>query len=401
MRYKTNKQEMIFFLIYIIYIIAVLADYTVFSENSMYALIFKGMRYFCYFFAAIKVIRDSYYNKEFLEVLFVLACIILTVLFSGNKTFAFYFLMILSAKDINIRKIIKMTCYVQVITLLLCVGLSQVGILQDYIFDPNGRGRHGLGFVWTTTAPILFFFFMMSYIYLRKEKMHTLEFIILEVLNYWLFIKTDARMSFYLSSLMLVFVFVMRFYWQNRDDIRMKNKILVLAPVFMCCVALVLHAAYDSSSESWNALNSLLSGRLALGYNGLEEYGMTLFGQPIRWIGFSHSAASGTYNYVDCSYLQILLENGIVSLVVVVLAYIYIMFMAVKVKDFYLQTIILFIVTFSITEPRLMNLGFNPFPFLAVGVFCGANGEKLFKRCDCSMPGINWKTPHVVVKMRR
>ena len=401
MRYKINTQEIIFVLVYIIYLIAVVGDYTVFSEYSMCSLAFKLFRYACYLFAIIKVIRDVYSREKILELILVLACVAGSVVFSGNKTFGFYFLIIMAAKDLNARKIIKITCFVQGIYLAICIVLSQLGIIQDYIFDPNARGRHGMGFVWTTTAPILYFFFMMSYVYLRKKKMHTIEFVVLEIINYWLFVLTDARMSFYLSSCMLLFIFVMRFYWENKSYVKIVNMALVLSPIIMCGIAIALHAGYDGTNERWNSLNSLLSGRLSLGYSGLEKYGVTLFGQPIRWIGYSHGAAAGTYNYVDCSYLQILLENGAISLVLVVAAYVYVMYMAVKVKDFYLQTVILFIVVFSITEPRLMNLGFNPFPILAAGFFCNAK-EDCFRQENTSYsPQIRWSTPHVTIKKRK
>lgn len=400
MRYKTNTQEFIFLLLYVIYLISVILGYTVFEENDTCALIFKGLRYFCYLLAIIKIIRDGFYKNQIFEVIIVAALVILTVLFSQNKIFAFYFLIILAAKDINMRRILKVSCYVQGIVLAVIVGLSQFGILQDYIFDPNTRGRHGLGFTWTTTAPIMYFFFMMVYVYLRREQVHALELVILEIINYWLYLKTDARMCFFLSSLMLLYVFAMRYYWVNRYNAIKKNKVLVLAPAFMCCVGIALHLFYNSGSETWNRINDLLSGRLALGYAGMQTYGLSLFGTPIEWIGFDHNASAGTYNYVDCSYMQILLENGIVSLAVIVLIYTYIMYMAIKTKDFYLQTVILFIVVFSITEPRLMNLGFNAFPFFAISYWTINSREKLFGKEKCTLNGLRWRLLHVGMKKR-
>ena len=45
--------------------------------------------------------------------------------------------------------------------------------------------------------------------------MHTVEYLILELLNCWFFVMTDARMSFYLSSVALLFFAVMRYYWKK------------------------------------------------------------------------------------------------------------------------------------------------------------------------------------------
>ena len=66
---------------------------------------------------------------------------------------------------------------------------------------------------------------MVLYIYLREERAHLIEYVILEAVNFGLYKLTDARMSFYLSTLLLIYVYVMRFYWQNRKDrIRKKEK---------------------------------------------------------------------------------------------------------------------------------------------------------------------------------
>lgn len=401
MRYKTTTQECIYLIAIALYLCAVLGAMTMLIENSICALCFTGMRYLAYLLALIKVLRDGFYTKQFFPIFIVFACVACTVLFSEEKTFGFYFLLILAAKDMNMYKIIKLGCCIQGAYIALCVLLSQIGIITDVIFDPNVRARHGLGFTWTTTPPILFFFFIMSYIYLRREKMHTVEYLILELLNCWFFVMTDARMSFYLSSVALLFFAVMRYYWKNHDGSRFLNWLLIFSPIIMCGIALILHAGYNSANETWNALNSLLSGRLELGSKGIQEYGITLFGQPIQWIGFGFGAAAGTYNYVDCSYMQILLQNGVVILGVVLLIYIYIMYMAVRVKDFFLQTIILVILVFSITEPRLMNLGYNIFPLLAAGFFSSANVEKLFRKGSGFWPHIRWSSLHVSVKKRR
>lgn len=96
-----------------------------------------------------------------------------------------------------------------------------------------------------------------------------------------------------------------------------------------------------------------------------EIMAFPLLGTKIEWIGFSHNATAGAYNYVDCSYMQILLENGLIPLVIIIAVYTYIMYMAVKEKDFYLQTAVLLITAFSITEPRLLNLAYNPRRFSA------------------------------------
>jgi hypothetical protein len=344
---------------------------TVLAGNDFFKLIFKYMRYICYLLAVIKIVKDGLYKKQIAEILIMGMFVVLAVMGSGNKTLIFYFLILLAAKDVEKSRIIKITLFVQTAVMVLIISMSQIGILPDNIADADTRARHSLGFEWANTAPFFYFFMMMSYIYLRKEKLRVIEIIIMEAINYVFYILTDTRMSFALSSLMLVYVFLMKFYWQNRSDKIQKNKFLILAPAVMCIAAIGIHVFYNPDNNRWQSLNTLLSGRLKLGRDGIEKYGVSLFGTPIEWIGFGSNAPKGTYNYVDSSYVQIMLEYGIIFLAIIVVLYMYIMYMAVKEKDFYLQTMILFVVIFSITEPRLLHLAYNPFPFLAISYWGG------------------------------
>ena len=88
--------------------------------------------------------------------------------------------------------------------------------------------------------------------------------------------------------------------------------------------------------------------------------------KQLKSIENSYKENSGVYNYVDCSYLQILLEYGIVFLLICVLMYSYILYKAYQENNIYLCCCIIIILVFSITEPRLLNLMYNPFPLLAV-----------------------------------
>ena len=400
MKYRTNAQEVLFFIVFSVYIIISIAGYTVFNENAMCATAFKALRYLCYLGAVIKVLRDCYREKQIWGIFLVIACVLATVLKSESQLYLFYFLMIFAAKDINANKLVKITCWIQGILLLLIVGLSQLGILSDYMFDTNSRMRHGLGFTWASHGSTIFFFFIMAYVYLRNEKATIYEYAVLSAINYWLYQMTDARMGFYLSTLFLIYVFVMKYYWQNRKEKIRKNKVLVLAPAFFCVVALVLHMRYDKNNALFASLNQMLSGRLELGFKAMEKYGLTLFGQPILWVGHGHGASAQEYNYVDSSYLQILFENGVISLVLVVLLYTYIMYRAIKIKDFYLQSILLCILVFSVTEPRLFNLSFNIFPFFAVTVWAVKDKTALWQREHTAEPRVRFQMSRIRLKKR-
>ncbi len=401
MIYRISKKEFLFLISVTVYLSALLLELTVLEINDAVLTALQYIRYVCYLLAVIKIIVDWYNAKSVWRILIVAILVGITILNLRGNTYAFYLLMIIAAKDVDFRKIIRQACFVQGIGLIVVVAASEVGFIENYLYiQNNSRIRYGLGFIYTTTAPILFFFFMMCYIYLRKEKMRIYEFAVLEAINYWFYFMTDTRFSFYLSSIMLVYVFFMRYFWQNRKDIIRKNRWLILTPSACCVGALLLHICYNPENANWTALNTFFNGRLRLGWNAFHTYGVTIFGQNIQWIGGSKLAAAGDYNYVDCSYMQLLLECGIIFLILVIAAYTYMMFVGIRIKDFYLQTILLFIVIFSITEPRLMNLAFNPFPLLAASVWSLKKPELLNRKEPILVPQFKIQATQIKFKNR-
>ena len=91
------------------------------------------------------MMQDSYREKQIWGVAILGVLTVGTVVCSGNSTFILYLIMILAAKEVNVRTIVKLTCIIQGAMLLSIVVMSQIGIIPDYIFDASTRQRHGLG----------------------------------------------------------------------------------------------------------------------------------------------------------------------------------------------------------------------------------------------------------------
>ena len=142
----------------------------------------------------------------------------------------------------------------------------------------------------------------------------------------------------------------------------------MVAPFIVAALSLWIAMMFNGNSLVWAKANSFLNGRLRLGHEGLDKYGITLFGQPIKWVGNGLQVLlhgyTGEYNYVDSSYLQILYQYGCLFLILVLFAFSAMIYMSVKMEKYYLTWILLIIVLYCITEPRLINLAYNPFILL-------------------------------------
>ncbi len=372
---------------------------TALELNPAFTNAIQYIRYFCYLLFVIKILIDAYDKKTIWKIIIVVVLVAVTAVQMSEGTYLFYLLMIIAAKDVNCRKIIKCVCFVQAAALLVFVFGSQFGLVENFLsIQSGGRYRYALGFLYTTFAPTIYAFVMMAYLYLRRERMRIYEFVILEAINYWLFVMTDSRVCFYLSSAMLVYVFFMRYFWQNRKERIRKNRWLILTPAAACVGSIVLQVFYNPEKEGWVSLNTFFNGRLSLGHAALEQYPITLFGQQISWVGHAEGTRAAQYNYVDNAYLKVLLDGGIVFLILIIAAYTYMMYLAVKANDFYLQTVLLFVVVFCITEARLVQPAFNPFLILAALAFRTRPIEELFRKEPTLIPGFKLRAVQIRFK---
>ena len=317
---------------------------------------------------ALKLLMKGYEKKHLIMYAVLCAAILLVVYFSHDKLMGYYFTAFMAAYREDARKV---ACVSAVLTGgLLLVNLigSYTGFSVNYLFGEAERARFGLGFSWTSSAPVLFLFFTMLYIYIRKEKMHFWEFIILEAFNVYFYIMTDSRFAFVLGSAVVVFFFIESLFKDHFRFVMRIKWLMTVLPFIIALLVILSYFIYDPDLSFFRELNSLLSDRYELGSSGIERYGISLFGQPIQWFGYDiNNLVIADYNYVDCSYLQILLQYGITMLLAALYIYARGIYRAAKVQDGYFMCILVFISVFSITEPRLMNLAFNVFPVLC---FC-------------------------------
>ena len=364
--------DILFCVALIIYLTSTILDCSVlvFSTNqiSFLGIITKLIRYISYGIFVIKFFYDAFYYRRIILYLAFLAIIVgLSYVFCMNKTMIFYLIIFMGSINVPGERILKVSCFTQSILLFLLVVGSQLGIILDYVRADADRTRHFLGFSWTTTGAILFLFIILQYIYLRHGELSWIETLAIILISMFFYLMTDSRFAFAICVCSALF-FAMFKNLINKGRITVLfKKILIIVPELVALFAIAIHYFYNDSNPVYKRINSLLSGRLLLGRNAIKQYGIPLFGQKIEWIGYSISEKlKGEYNYVDCSYIQILLEYGLLFLIIVLAFYSLMIKKSIDNKQYYFTWILLIILIFSVIEPRLLNLTFNPIPLLVV-----------------------------------
>lgn len=367
------QKEKIYLITLSISLLTMLLSNTILVEDSIYAFanllyfILKIVRYLTYLIFMILILLDLNSNKSNrLIVTILLICGILTTLFSRDFQYFSYLIIVVASINIDKNKIFKHYLFVQSLVLLTMLLLSSTGVVKNIIYDLGTRNRNFLGFSWTTTPAMLMTFITIIYFYLYYETVNFVEVVLFFTINLMMFQLTNSKFIFLLTSLFLLCILFVKKVEKIKSlilDNCFFKCIILLIPFLACMISILLQIFYNPNIKIMNALNVILSNRMDLGHQAILKYGLTLFGKNIEWIGFSldYNPVNDVYNYVDSSYMQIMLTYGVITIILVIIAYSLIMYKAINEKDIILVLIISFICVLSITEPRLINIIYNPF----------------------------------------
>lgn len=105
----------------------------------------------------------------------------------------------------------------------------------------------------------------------------------------------------------------------------------------------------------------MLSGRLTLNAKAIDNYGIKLLGNKIEWIGQTESfkEIDKDYNYIDSSYMRILINNGILILVFVLYYLSKLIDYAYDKEDYFLLFLLLIIEFYCFFDSFLISIQFN------------------------------------------
>lgn len=362
-----DRRELLFFVALFLEVLAMLISLTTIPymvNTDICNLFLRFLRYLGYILVLFKILLDTYDKKELLKTCCIILLLLGNALFVGNAVLC-GFLFIWGAKNINFEKIAPIMLVWFLAGVIITIGGSQIGFIDDWsYFATSSRPRNAIGYFYPSHAASALLYTVLLFCYVFKQRLKVWHIVLIELLNYWQYCQTDSRTGFVLVLVIPVAFYLLKYLKKDIFGTVLGNILSMAFPISLV-VSLFTSLAYHPTGN-WQKLNSFLSGRLQLGHDALYDYGVHLFGQKIEWIGYGglgHSVQElkGTYNYVDCSYIKILLENGIVIWVIFMLGFCIASIYAVRENNKYMALALAFVAGYSIIEPRLIEIGFNPF----------------------------------------
>ena len=307
----------------------------------------------------VKLLIDKHSKIELYTILILIP--ILSVIIFTTKTYYTLlpiFLLVISVRNINLEKILKIWLF-EIIILMLFVSVSYyMGIIGETIHVTGREGdkiRYGLGYGYASFSANYFFHFTLFYSFIRREKLKVLEIIALFVTNYYLYLKTDTKSAFACSVLLLFLVLLIKYLKLSKQN-NFLNKYTMLFGFIISLVTLFL---YRFGTEVGELLNTLVTGRLRLADKAWDEFGITIFGQKILWVTENQWMSEIEYDYVDSSFLNILFNYGIILILLIIVGY-YLLGRKKLSNNIFYTLMIVILGIHCIYDPQLLEISHNP-----------------------------------------
>ncbi len=289
-------------------------------------------------------------------------------------------LVILSAYNINLEKILKNILNMQLLMTTIIITSSIIGVTQDYTISRINQSvvRHALGFSYTTNLSQIIFFTSLTYIFLKKFKASFSEIFILQIINIYTYYLTDSKTEILGFELLVLMCLIIKLKFIKKlipKISRIITKVFILVPI----LSLTLVMIYPMGGFM-KVINKALSGRLSIQCEVISEGNIKLFGSNIMMVGYgledslSHDTTK-EYNYIDNDYIQVLVINGVITASAIV-TILYLLILELDKRKQYKKVIYIYIyLLFGILNPRVIELMYSPVLFFIIPTLINKENE--------------------------
>lgn len=339
------------------------------DEFPGWSAILYNVKHIALALAALKIYADiiagEYEKKEILIKSIVTALLFWGTFYSENTDLYTVWIMIMAAKNVDFQKICEVALKILAVACLTVVAVCLLGVTENILMiRSNGVARMCLGFKFPTIIANNFMHFIVVYVYCRREKLDFRDGIILLVVNGVLFWLTNTKSAFLIGIMVLIGAYTLK-YKENciKNNLLLKHLFSLLLPISALGIVVATYM-YDGTKQFWMVLNRFVTGRLGLGKEAFNLYGASPWGNQIRWIAIDpRIIQTEPYNYVDSSFVQMIVNFGVVAFAIFVLLGIYTMNKAIHKQDTWCEFLFAIIILHSILDPQYFWLYLNAFLF--------------------------------------
>ena len=270
-------------------------------------------------------------------------------------------LLVFSARDIDFRKLLGTFSLATFLVLCLTIYASQKGIIANMFMNADGGYRFSLGFNYVSFASQRMFFALCSYLMFRGKKITYIELMALLLATIYMYQQTSTSSPFYLSILILTYALLSVKIFKKEFIIgNFWTKTLVQYG-FILALVIILYFCFYSSGNLFHLVDQFTHNRLRLSVNGFQNFGVSWLGQPISFTTLDiFGNFTSNYNYIDSSFVQLLVIDGLIVSVFMLFALTKVMryFVSIQ-KDIVLACLGVMIIH-GMFDPQMLVLRYSP-----------------------------------------
>ena len=390
-----KRKEQLFFFAYIMFMVATVLQTTMYTDLAVVPQILIAMRYAAFMLAAVKVLWDLYgklkavngsrerlldWGSVVLKYILMAALAVAVSVTADERSLAFLLVILLAAGGVKADKIFRVTLWLQIGLAVFVFFSAGTGIIEDLVFERSGTfNRHSLGYWFPSYLMSYYFFILLLLFWTQKKPLHWKTVALLEGFNLLLYLLSDARLGLLVNTCLLGAEFLRSVPSVRTRLQKAAEKVLghrffgpvtkwgwALLPELLCAFLVVLIKFPTSKLALYT--DYFLSNRIYYAIMGIDEYGIHLLGNDIEWIGYGARtdmfAIEKTYNFVDCSYVYILLYFGLLVFLGLLACLFWVSARLGRRGDVHKAFLFGIIFLYCFVEPRLLELNMNTFLFL-------------------------------------
>lgn len=210
-----------------------------------------------------------------------------------------------------------------------------------------------------------YFWIVIAYLWIRGKKITWGEIIALSALNALIYSATGSNTTLICFSFALLITICFKLFSHIKKDLQALKRIISFCAIWsfivIAVLMFILTFTYNSQNQFLYRLNSILHERLSIGQRGIVECGISLFASDVKIFG-ENASLSGFYNFLDCSYISLLIKYGILPLLFYIAS---MTFVQIRQKKYIYGTLLLAVCALScIEEHHLSEIPYNFFILL-------------------------------------
>ena len=365
MNKRFTRSEILFLTAYILWLLFAVIRLTYLKDLFAFSVMNRYVEKIVMGLLLLKLIEDDRYGIKGILGICVVAALYYVSLQANATELVLPVGFIFSARNVDYRHFFKATLAVQLSVMAVSVTCSLMGVIPNEAWEEPERIRYSLGYTFCTYGSHISLFLTLVYMSLRK-RLKFMEAALLLIWNLIWYQVTDTRTDLFLFVPAIVGCYVL-----GRLEIKMWTRwiyrlALMLAGPVIAFGAIAAQWYFDIDNALWLRFDHALNSRLRLGHDAITQYGFSLWGQYIKWVGRGGIKLhpDWVYNYVDCSFLKYLLHYGIVFFVLLLLGLVLVGRMVAESRNPALAVAFVAWLLYGAVDAELFALNFQPFMLL-------------------------------------